>query len=72
MTSDSPYLITYLPVLNDGRGDTIVLFVRYMPDVNRKAMNISIDWARATVKALSKGRGWDGWIKVKEDIEMVK
>jgi hypothetical protein len=52
--------------------DTLVIYVRYLPSVNREVMNISIDTARKIIALSAKSHGWSSWLKVKEDVEMAR
>jgi hypothetical protein len=49
-----------------------MIFVRYLPTVNRKIMNIVIESAREVINITARSYGWDKWLKIKEDIQMVK
>lgn len=51
--------------------ETILIYVRYLPDVDRQTMNISIDGARKVIAITVLGYGWTKWLKVKEDIAMI-
>ena len=50
--------------------ETILIYVRYLPDVNREVMNLAIDGARKVIQITAKGYGWDSWVKVREDIQL--
>ena len=52
--------------------ETVVINVRYSSEVNRKAMNISIDAARQVVQLTAKEYGWEKWVKVREDVQLLK
>jgi hypothetical protein len=52
--------------------ETILIYVRYLPTVNREVMNLGIDAARKVVDITAKKYGWDGWLKVREDIQLAK
>lgn len=52
--------------------ETLLVFVRYQPNVNREIMNASIDTARKVIMITAKSYGWDKWLKIKESVEMVK
>jgi hypothetical protein len=52
--------------------DTILIFVRHFPTVNREAMNSNIDTARRVIQITAKSYGWDGWLKVREDVQLLK
>jgi len=67
LTEDNGYLLNFIP---SEKTDTIIIYVRYMRTVNREAMNLSIDAAREVIKINAKSKGWDGWLKVRENIKM--
>jgi hypothetical protein len=69
MSGDSGYLMMFAPLEKE---DTIVIYVKYLPSVNRQAMNMGIEGARVMLSALSKARGWSSWLKVREVIEMAE
>ncbi len=50
--------------------ETISIYVRYLPTVNREIMNIGIESARYVIQITAKSYGWDKWLKVKENIQM--
>ncbi|MHB1745164.1 MAG: hypothetical protein ACYCPO_11250 [Acidobacteriaceae bacterium] len=52
--------------------ETILIYVRYMPDVNREVMNMSIDSARQVIQITAKSYGWDKWLKIREDVQLSK
>lgn len=56
-----------LHILNPDH-ETILIFVRYLPDVDRPRMNSTIDTARQVIDITAKKYGWDKWVKVREDI----
>lgn len=69
MTDDNGYMLIFIPIQN---ADAITIFVRYMANVDREAMNIDIDSARKVIEIKTKSHGWDGWVKIQEKIEMAK
>jgi chemotaxis regulatin CheY-phosphate phosphatase CheZ len=62
----------YLLQITSPDADTILIYVRYLPTVNRQAMNTSIDAARQVIQIKAKSYDWDKWVRVREDIQMVK
>ena len=52
--------------------ETILIFVRYQPNVNREVMNLSINTARQVIQMTAKRYGWDKWVKIREDIQLGK
>ena len=52
--------------------ETILIYVRYLPNVNREVMNMAIDNAREVIMITARGYGWDRWVKIKERVEMAK
>ena len=60
------YLMNFVPLENS---DSILIYVRYLRNVNRQTMNMSIDSARKVIDMLAKHRGWH-WLNVKEDIQL--
>jgi hypothetical protein len=49
--------------------DTILIFVNYLPSVNRQIMNGAIEAAKQAIAIEAKGHGWS-WLKVKEQVQM--
>jgi hypothetical protein len=49
--------------------ETILIYVRYMPNVNREIMNMNIDGARKVIQITAKSYGWDKWVKIREDVQ---
>lgn len=62
----------FVLVITSPDSETILIYVRYVPEVNRQVMNIGIEAAREVIKITAKSYGWDKWLKVKEDIRMAK
>jgi hypothetical protein len=67
-TTDSPF---NLSIVNSNH-ETILIFVRYHPNMNREIMNMAIDTARKVIQITVNSYGWDKWVKVKESVEMSK
>lgn len=51
--------------------ETILIFVRYQPNVDREIMNMAVETAREVTWITARSYGWNSWVKVKERIEMV-
>ena len=62
----------YLLQITSPDSETILIYVRYLPTVNREVMNTIIEGAREVIRITAKSYGWDKWLKVKEDIRMAK
>ena len=60
----------YQLLITSPDSETILIYVRYMPDVNRRVMNLSIDTARKVIQITAKSYGWDKWVKIREDIQL--
>ncbi len=67
-TVDSPYS---LAIVNTDH-ETILIFVRYQPNVDREILNTAVETARDVIQITAKSYGWGKWVKVKERVEMVK
>ena len=67
-TVDSPFTLN---ILNTDH-ETILIFVRYSPNVNREILNMAIDTARKVINITAKSYGWDKWVKVKERVELAR
>jgi len=50
--------------------ETLVIFVRYHPTVNREIMNRTIETAREVIRSTAKSYGWDTWVNIREQVEM--
>jgi hypothetical protein len=51
--------------------NTLTIVVRYTANVNREAMNITLDAVRQVIATEAKGYGWSKWLQVAERIDMV-
>ena len=60
----------YLLQITSPDPNTVLIYVRYTANVNRAAMNITIDSARKVIDMRVKQYGWQDWVKVREDIQM--
>lgn len=69
LSPDSGYLMYFR---DDSARDTIVIYIRYLPRVNREIMNRSIEAAKKGISSLAEARGWSSWLKIREDVEMIK
>ncbi len=69
LSEESGFAMTFVPVENE---NAILIFVRYLENVNREIMNTNIDTARKVISMKAKSHGWDSWLKVKEDVQMSK
>lgn len=67
LSEASGFSLDYVPIESE---NTILIFVRYLPAVNREAMNIAIDNARSIVMLKTKVHHWGSWLRVKENIEV--
>lgn len=67
-TPDSPFALN---VINTDH-ETILIFVRYQPHVDREILNMTVDTAREVAQITTKSYGWSSWVKIKERVEMVK
>ena len=65
-SADSPYSLAVV----QSDHETLLIFVRYHPTVNREIMNSSIDTAREVIMITAKSYGWDKWVKIRERVEM--
>ena len=50
--------------------ETLLIFVEYLPTVNREMMNSAIDSTRKVILITAKIYGWDKWVKIREQVEM--
>jgi hypothetical protein len=60
----------YLLQITSPDSEAIMIYVRYLPTVNREAMNIAIDASREVIHITAKSYGWDKWLKIVEDIKL--
>jgi hypothetical protein len=68
MTLENKYLLQ----ITSPDSETILIYVRYLRDVEREVMNTHIDSAREVIKITAKSYGWDKWLKIREDIQLAK
>jgi len=61
------YSIDFIPLVDK---DTILIYVRYLPTVNREIMNRAIETVKEVVSMTAESYGWSSWLKVKEDVAM--
>lgn len=65
-SADSPFLLSVVQVDHE----TLMIYVRYLPTVDREIMNGAIDTARKVIMMGAKRYGWDKWVKIRERVEM--
>ena len=61
-----PYSLDIFPIDHE----TILIVVRYQPDVSREMMNRAIEAAREAIRSTAQSYGWDKWVKIRETVEM--
>ena len=59
------FTIAYLA---DSKTGELLISVQYLPNVSREFMNQGVDGARYNATILAKSKGWDSWLKIKENI----
>lgn len=64
---NNAFLLSFVAL---GTQDTILIYVMYLPSVDRRIMNASIEMARKTIASRAEGSGWSSWLKIKERVEM--
>lgn len=62
----------YLLRITSPDPQTVLIYVRYLPNANREAMNITINAARQVIDITAKRYGWQSWLRIQEDVRMVK
>ena len=65
LTDSSKFLVQFYAK----DAETLVMYVRYLADVNKVAMDIQLNANREVIKVTAKAYGWDKWLKVTEDIQ---
>jgi hypothetical protein len=68
ITNEHPFLLA----ITHSDSETILIYVRYRPDVDPRNMNLEIETARKVIQMTAKSYGWDSWLKVREDVQMAK
>ena len=69
LTQDNGYSMDFVPVENV---DAILIYVVYLPTVDREVMNLAIDTARKVIAMKVKSKGWASWVNVKEQVTLAK
>lgn len=67
-SAESPFSLN---IVNSDH-ETILIFVRYDRNVDRRIMNMSIETAREVAQITAKSYGWSNWVKIKERVELAK
>jgi len=50
--------------------ETVLIYVTYLPTVDRAAMSVTIDSVKRVVDIKARSYGWQNWVKVREDVHM--
>ena len=66
-SADSPFFLSVVQVDHE----TLLIFVRYYPTVNREIMQSTINTAREEIMITARSYGWDKWVKIREQVEML-
>lgn len=59
------YSIVFIPLIKE---NAILILVQHTRKTNRQVMNIAIDAARKITEINAKSKGWNSWLKVREEI----
>jgi hypothetical protein len=51
--------------------NTLLIYVRYGPTVDREEMNKTINSAREIISMRAKSRGWSSWLRIREDVKLL-
>jgi hypothetical protein len=52
--------------------NTILIYLTYIPSVDRQIMNMYIDTARKVISITCKAYDWSSWLNVKEQIKVAE
>ena len=63
------YTIRITPLHNI---DTISIAVGYLPEAERSFMNREIEHIKEMIKKDVEHRGWSSWLKIREDVQILK
>jgi hypothetical protein len=66
-TSESPFMLSFAAL---EKTDTILIYVRYLPDADRGLINLAVDGARRLVDLKAKHRGWDSWLRTEAKLTL--
>ena len=69
LSSESGYSMDFIPIEKE---DRILIYVKYLPNVNREVMNMAINTAREVISIKAKSYEWSSWLKVKEQVQIAK
>lgn len=62
------YMLTFVPLEKD---NTILIYVGYNKQTRRELMNRGIDNARKMVEKVARSKGWNSWLKIREEVELL-
>ena len=66
-SAENEFTMSFVPIANE---DALLIYVNYLPSVNRERMNLKVDTARQVIASMSMSKGWSSWLKVKEQIQL--
>lgn len=70
---DSGFTLHFIADKRLEHQNTIIIFCSYAPErVNRTFMNLSIQVARQAIMQHAESYGWDSWVKIRENIQLLK
>lgn len=52
--------------------ETIIISCLYLPTADRVKVNKAINQRKSFLKQYAENRGWQDWLKIKEDVEMME
>lgn len=62
------YMLSFVPLEKE---NTILIYVGYNKQTRRELMNRGIDNARKIIEKAARNRGWNSWLKVREEVELL-
>lgn len=68
MNDSEGYMIGFVALEKE---NTILIYVSYNKQTRRELMNRGIDHARTIVEKEARSRGWDSWLRVKEEVKLL-
>ena len=66
---DGGYVMQFI---GNSTKDPIIIVVKYLPTVNREMMDMSLYGAKKIISNVVEVNGWSSWLKIKEQVEMIK
>ena len=67
LSPEDPYSVSFVELDSE---NTILIYARYLPTLDRRILNTRIENAKEVIRLAAQAKGWSSWLKIREDVKM--